>query len=528
MRYDRERVTRVVQFFEGVLRHPKDRYSPFILLPWELDYIKRTFGMVDEDGLRIIRRSYLELGKKNGKSELAAGIALYMLAADGEPAAEVYLAATAKEQAGIVFRTAAAMVNASPVLHRAFKVIRSTKVIVSRTSPDTFLRAISADGDAQDGINPHGVIIDELHRWKTARSQELINVLIKGMVARKQPLALEITTAGSTQDESPLAWLEHERTRSIECGDFTDPSFYGKIYSADPTDDWTKPETWAKANPSLDVNGGFLKSEVIGGECLAAVNQPSLQAAFKRYHLGIWLSTETEYIPREAWKACTKERRALTERACYLGLDLSETTDLTSLVALFPSSETDGSVSFDVLPFFWMAKDRIRERELADRVPYGMWVQQGLLEATEGDVIDLRDIKKKIAWMAEVFQVTEVAFDPFHAMQLSIELSEELGLKCVPVPQRFTHMSEPTKKLMELVLGAKLRTEDHKILTWNMHCLRVRGDGNDNIRPTKPERFKSGKRVDGAVATILALSRAMFHRPSIYETQGLTTVAIRP
>lgn len=515
--FDPRKATKATRFFERILRHPKERYSPFDLLDWQREILCRVFGNVDEEGLRLIKRVFLEVGKKNGKSELAAGVALYLLEADNESAAEVYLAATAKEQAGIVFRTAAAMVEASPYLRSRLKVIRSTKRIVKRSDVNSFLAAVSADGGVQDGINPHGVIVDELHRWKTGKSYELLDVLTKGTIARKQPLVFEITTAGSTEDESPLAWLEHDRVKQIEAGAFSDPTFYGKIYAADPGDDWTKPETWAKANPSLETHGGFLKLKTLAAECQAAQNQPQLAAAFKRYHLGIWLSTETEWMPREAWLACSGELKTLVERSCYIGLDLSEVTDLTSLVLLFPGA--DGT--FDVLPYFWMAKDRVRERELADRVPYSVWAQQGLLELTEGDVIDLRDIKRKIKWAAEVFQVEAIAFDPHHALQFSIELTEELGLKCIPVPQRYAHMSEPTKKLLALALEHKFRHAGNAILTWNMNCLRVRSDGNDAVRPIKPDRFQSSKRIDGAVALILALSRAMFHRGSVYETRGI-------
>lgn len=519
------RVARVRTFFEKILRHPKERYSPFLLIDWQLDFTVNVFGPIGDDGLPLIRRAYLEVGKKNGKSEYAAGIALYMLVGDGEAAAEVYLAATTKDQAGIVFRTAAAMVECSPVLRRKLKVIRSQKTIVMRDNPNCFLRAISADGDAQDGINPSAVIIDELHRWRTARSHELLNVLVKGMITRDRPIAIEITTAGSTEDESPLAWLEHERTRMIEEGFFKDPTFHGRIYAADPKDDWTKPETWAKANPSLETHPrGFLKLSALEAECTAAKNQRALQAAFKRFQLGQWLSTETEWIPMESWKACAVERRSLVERACYLGLDLSERVDLTSLVCVFPSE--DGSV--DVLPFFWMAEDRVRERELADRVPYSTWVADGLLEATPGDVIDLRHIKSKIKWACECFNVREVAFDPFNSLQLSIELTDEIGVKCVPVPQRFTHLSEPTKKLLELTLQKKIRHEGNPILSWNMKCLRVKSDGNDNVRPVKPDRFKEMKRIDGAVAMILALSRFIVNRPSVYETRGIGTVEVKP
>jgi phage terminase large subunit-like protein len=413
------------------------------------------------------------------------------------------------------------MVEASPILRAKLRVVRSTKVILSLASYDCFLKAISADGDAQDGINPHCVIVDELHRWKLGRSQELLNVLVNGTVTRKRPLVFEITTAGSTEDESPLAWRENERTRSIEAGDFSDKSFYGKIYCADPKDDVQDPATWAKANPSM-MDGGFLTPGKVETLCTAAVNQPVLMNAFKRLHLGIWLSTETEYMPREVWRKNGAETKALIERPCYIGLDLSETTDLTSSVLVFPEADDEGQVVvYDVKAQFWMAAERVGERELGDRVPYRKWAEEGLLTLTEGNVIDLRDVKKQLGEWDEIFQVREVAYDPHHATQLANEVHDEFGLKCVPVPQRYQHMSEPTKKLMELALMGRLRHGGNPMLAWNMNCLRVRNDGNDNIRPVKPNRQKSSKRIDGAVALILALGRAMFHRPSVYESRGL-------
>lgn len=518
--YDPVKATRVTRFFERVLRHPKDRYRAFKLIPWEREILCNIFGRMDVMGFRQVRRAYLEIAKKNGKSEVASGVALYMLAADDEPAAEVYGAATTREQAGIVFRTAAAMVRASPVLTKILRVVDSTKTIYKRSDPTSFYRAISADGGAQDGINPHCVIIDELHRWKTGRAFELYDVLTKGTVARKQPLVFEITTAGSTEDESPLCWLEHELTVNVNSGLFDDPHFYGRIFAAKPKDDWTLPDVWAKANPSLETNGGFLKLEVLESECLKAQNQPSRLPSFKRYHLGIWTSTEEAWMPVEQWDQCAGELRGIVERPCYLGLDLSSTIDLTSLVLLFPDSADD---SFDVLPFFWMARERVRERELGDRVPYGTWAKDGLLDTPEGNVIDLRTVKEKIRWAQECFDIQEVAYDPAHANQLAIELNDELGLKCVPIPQVYGHMSEPTKKVMELTLNRKLRHGGNSLLRWNMSCVRVSEDGRDNVKPVKPKRFTSSKRIDGAVALIIATARAMYHRSSVYNTRGLIT-----
>jgi len=520
--YDGRKAARVFNFFERVLRHPKEKGSPpFLLLPWQRWFLGQLFGMVNPDGLRTRRRGYLEMGKKNGKSELAAGVGLYLLTADDEPAAEVYGAATTRDQAGKVFDVAAAMVEASPYLRKQYRIVRTTKTIFKRNDPLSYYRAISADGAKQDGMNPHGVVIDELHRWSSGKSLELYDVLTKSGRARRQPMVLEITTAGSTPDESPLADMEHEHTLNIEQGIYTDERFVGKIFAAAATDDWTKPETWAKANPSLDIHGGFLKIEEIAADCQEAIHQPRKANAFKRYSLGLWLSSEQEWMPPHVWEACSTPRRALVERPCYLGLDLSSTIDLTSLVLLFPDL-TDGS--FDVLPFFWMARARVRERELADRVPYSAWIEQGFIEATEGDVIDQKIIERKIGWASEVFSVQEFAYDPAHAMQLAINVDRDYGVKCVPVPFRFTHTSEPMKKIQELALQRKLRHEGNPVLRWNMRCTRVRTNENDEIRPVKPDRLTSSKRIDGVAALIEAMSRAIFETGSVYDNRGIVIV----
>lgn len=516
--YDSKVGDRVCNFFEKKLKHPREGMKPFLLLPWQRRLVKRVYGNLDEERLRIIQRVYLEVGKKNGKSELAAGIALYMLLEDNEPAAEVYGAATVKKQAGIVFNTAAAMVRASPYLRHRLKIIRSTKRIIKRDDPDSFYAVISADGDAEDGINPSCVLIDELHRWKTAKALELYEVLTRGTQTRRQPLIFEITTAGASEDESPLCYREHEYAVHIRSGLYKNPRFYGEVYAIDPEDDWTDPKMWEKANPSLSTLGGFYKIDRLKTLCQEAIDQPVKQPAFKRFHCGLWMTLDADWMKPGIWARNAQPTRRLVDRPCYLGLDLSETTDLTSLVLLFPDAKDQ---TFDVLPFFWMARERVRERELADRVPYGTWVTQKKLEVTAGDVIDLRVIKKKIKWAAECFSVQEVAFDPHHANQLAIELGDELGLKCVPVPNRYTHMSEPMKKVMEWCLQSRMRHDNHPVLSYNMECVRVRSDGDDNIKPIKPDRTKTGKRIDGAVALILAASRAMFHIGSRYEKEGL-------
>jgi phage terminase large subunit-like protein len=505
--FDESKANRAIRFFERVLRHTKGRFAgkDFLLLPWQHQVISDIFGTVDDDGNRVFQTGYIEVPKKNGKSELAAGIALFALVADNEPGAEVYSAAAAKDQASLVFKVAASMVEHSPVLSSKLQVIRSTKTIVKRGDPDSFYRAIAADGDLQDGINPHCVIADELHRWKVSKALDLWEILERGTIARSQPLVFAITTAG-IPDESPLCWRYHEYTRRLNdsASGFSDKHFYGRIWGAEDSDDWTDPAVWIKANPSHEANGGFLRSSALEKEYERAKNNPGEQPEFKRYHLNVWGQRENRWMDMQAWDACNADLRPLVDRTCYLGVDLSYTTDLTAVVAVFPSD--DGT--YDVLPWFFMPRERMRRAELRDKVPYALWERQGFLTATEGDVIDYAAVNKRIDDCREMFSVAEVDFDPWNANQF-IALLVDAGCLCVKVPQTYGHLSAPTKHFMDLVLSKKIRHAGHPVLRWNAECAAVKGDGKDNVMLTKPDRVKSAKRIDGMSAAINALSRAM-------------------
>jgi len=521
MPFDPIRANAALNFFERVLRHAKGQFAGkfFDLLTWEAQIVSDLFGTLEDDGeTRQYQTAYIEVPKKNGKSEIAAGVALYCLLADGEPGAEIYSAATSRDQASLVFKVAASMVEQSEALSRRLRVLRSTKTILKRGDADSFYRAISADGDVQDGINPHCVIADELHRWKVGKALDLWEILERGTIARRQPLVLAITTAG-IQDESPLCWRYHEYERQIREGVFNDRHFYGKVFAAGPKDDWTDEATWIKANPSHEANGGFLKSAALHKEFAKAINDPAQQPAFKRFHLNIWGQSENRALDMQKWAACGGELRALIERPCYGGLDLSTSIDLTAFVLMFPSA--DGS--FDVLPFFWMPEDNIRVRELRDKVPYSQWVKDGFITATPGNQVDYSAVRAKIKWAAEVFELREVDYDPYQATETAQILIDE-GIQCVPIKQGFSNMSAPTKRLIELVIAGKLRHANHPVLRWNADCLAVKGDGNDGIRPVKPERSTSSKRIDGVVAMINALARLLTNDEGVINYTGLRSV----
>ncbi len=517
-------------FFERVLRHTADEWygQPFLLAPWQEEGLSLLFGTVDDDGNRLIKMAYWEVPKKAGKTEWAAGLVLFMLIFDRNPGCQVYGAAAATRQAMNVYRAACKMVEQSSMLKKRLRVLRGTNRIVKRNDPDSFYAAVAADGDLSDGVNPACVVADELHRWKTRKQLENWDVLSLGGVTRRQPLTIAITTAG-VQNESPLAWRLHEKTRRIEDGVVQDPTFVGRIFGAGEKDDWTAESTWIKANPSLKQRGGFLDIARIREKYEASLSDPESQSAFRRYYLNIWDQKEHRVIDLAKWDASVgpwttaglwpkgpgdKVRPLPPElmehfagRRCWAGVDLSMTTDLSAVALVFPC-EDDG---FDVLSFFWTPEGSVRKRELRDGMPYRWWAEVGFIELSAGDVIDYREVKARLEWAAEVFDLREICFDPWNSRQISVPLVEQ-GYACVEIRQGVATLSEPSKKLLELVTAGKLRHGGHPVLRWNASCL-VAKETNDNLMFTKPARSRSSSRIDGVSATVNALVRAIVAGP---------------
>lgn len=493
-------------------------------MPWVRSVLRDLFGTLDEDGCRQYRDIYLEVPKKNTKTTLCAGLVVYRLAAAETTGAEIYSAATTKDQASQVFRAAAQMVRANPALASRLNVRASTKRILRKDDPSSFYAALSADGDIHDGIQPCFVVRDELHRWRTRKALELNEVLERGMISRRESMVIDITTAG-IRDESPLCWRRHEYARQIAAGVITDPRFYGRIWSAsedrlraDPGYWFTK-EARVEANPSHEDNGGYLRDSVLADLATKARNDPAMEADYKRYHLNYWGQRATRWMATDKWRACGEATRPVVDRQCYAGLDLSSTTDLSSLVLLFP--DDDGS--YDVLPFFWMPANKVRPLELRDHVPYTEWVREGFIEVAEGDVVRHDQIAARLAWAREMFDVVELAYDPWNAGEFAQRRIDE-GIICVPIRQGFQSLSAPMKKVMELVLDRKLRHANHPVLSWNADCVEARDDGNDNIKPDKPERDKSNKRIDGVLALIMAVDRAVRNESAGVVYSGVRSV----
>lgn len=517
------RACEVSFFFESYLTLTGDfGGQPFTLMPWTGRTLRDVFGTLDEDGLRRYRDVYLEVPKKNTKTTLCAGLVVYCLATASTTGTEIYSAATAKDQAAHVFRAAAQMVAASPVLSKRLKIIPSGKRIFRRDDPSSFFAAISADGDIHDGIAPSVVIRDELHRWRTRKALELNEILERGTITRQEPLVIDITTAGEA-DESPLCWRRHEYTRMIQDGTIQDRRFYGRIWTADLSKlDWTSREARVAANPSHEDNGGYLKDSVLADMCLKAQNDPQAKSDYLRYHLNIWGQHAERVVEMTRWVEggggidlrtwpeydvdLLVREWGLQDQPCVAGVDMSWTTDLSALGFVFPPSTVRDLWS--VLMFFWMPEEKIIEQERKDKVPYSQWVRKGFVEAVPGASVNSAAIMRRLEWARDRFELRQVAYDPWN-FRRSAAMLEEAGFSCHEVKQNYGSLSEPTKKVLELYQARQLRHGNNPVLNWNASCLALQSDNKDNVQPSKPDRSKHSKRIDGMSAIVTAVTIAI-------------------
>jgi phage terminase large subunit-like protein len=478
--------------FINSLTHTKGAFArqTFKLRRWQIHILKKLFKK-RSDGFRQYRTCLLMLPRKNGKTEIAAAIALYGLLADGETGAEVYSAAADRDQAALVFGVAAQMVRNDPALDAACYIVESQKKIVHRES-GSFYRAISAEAYSKHGFNASMVIYDELH---AAPDRRLYDVLSTSMGARRQPLLLVISTAG--YDRHSILWELYQHAKKVQERPAIDPSFLPILYEAPEGADWTKRRVWQKANPAL---GDFRSLEEMQILAVRAKEIPAQENNFRRLYLNQWTEQAARWIQMPAWDACQTPpvpRQALQKRRCYVGMDLSTTTDLTALVAVFPDE-----LGFDVLAQFFVPAERILERSRRDHVPYDEWARQGVLTSTPGAVVDYDILRQVLLQWAAEFSLQMIAFDPWNATDLLSRLQQQDGLKCTSMRQGFASLSAPTKSLEGAILSRRLRHDGHPVLRWNVSNVAVETDSAGNIRPHKT---LSTERIDGVVALIMAV-----------------------
>lgn len=500
--------------FINQLKHTKGEWygKNFDLLPWQEQIVREIFGTLKADGSRQYNTAYVEVPKKSGKSELAAAIALLLTCADNEYGAEVYGCAADRQQASIVFDVAVEMVEQCPSLKARIKPVLSQKRLIYKPL-NSFYQVLSAESYTKHGLNVHGVIFDELHAQP---NRKLYDVMLHGSGdARRQPLYFLISTAGT--DRNSICWEVHQKARDIMDGRKKDSTFYPTIYGLDDGDDWKDEKNWYKANPSL---GTTIQVDRLRTSFNQALDNPAEENLFRQLRLNEWVKQSTRWMPMEKWDLCNAavDMEALKGRECYAGLDLSSSTDLTAFVLVFPPITEDEP--YHVMPYFWLPEETLTTRVTRDHVMYDVWEQQGYIKTTEGNVVHYGYIEHFIEELGKGYEIKEIAYDRWGAVQMSQNL-DAMGFTVVPFGQGFRDMSPPTKELFKLTLEKRIAHGGHPVLRWMMDNVYVKTDPAGNL---KMDKEKSTEKIDGAVALVMALDRALRNNisaGSIYDERGL-------
>jgi len=522
--FDQQKAGRACRFFPKFLRHSKGKWAgkPFELEPWQTFIIWNLFGWYTADGHRRFNTAYVEVARKNGKSTLASGIGLFMMIADGELGAEIYVGATKKPQAYITFDEAKNMVRKSPELANYITAYQHNIHSIELAAK---FEPLASDSEKQDGLNPHCGIIDEYHAHKDSR---LYNVLESGMGARENPLMFVITTAGFNK-------LGPAKQMRDICGKILDgvieqDEMFAMVFSMDDEDDWQDDSKWIKSNPSMesiDTTKDFLYKRF-----RSVKNDPSKQVDFLTKNLNVWTDASEIWIPDKRWMACNLHEinwDDLKDRECYAALDLSSVEDITCLFLLFPGEE-----HHDVLPFFFIPEETVRERSNRDGVPYETWVRQGYIETTPGDTVDYDYIRKRISGyyvldgqvmhddncIADHVNLLSIAFDKWNSSQLVNNLTAD-EIQMSPFGQGYVSMSTPTKEFKKLILREEINHAGNPVLRWMISNVEIKRDPAGN---EKPDKGASKEKIDGPVAGIMALGEYLTEAADSHDVYEVLTL----
>lgn len=517
-RFDHAKASRICRFIE-LLPHVKGKWAAnaelIVLQPWQVFILCSLFGWVRRStATRRFSLAYIEVGRKNAKSVLAAAIGDYMFAADGEFGSEVYSGATKEDQAMEVFRPAMQMLQRSPELKAVLGIdIPSETSKKMRVGEDgsRFEVVVRTPGD---GASPHCGIVDEYHEHD---ADALFDTFATGMAAREQPLRLVITTAGFNT-AGPCMALHQDVVKILE-GRLERPEVFAVIYSLDPEDDWTSEMALAKPNPNYGVS---VSREFLQAEQRAAIMTPRKQNVFKTKHLCIWGGANMAFFDVERWKKQGDPMFTLDAyigERCYVAVDLSSKRDFTARAILF-EKVLGGKTHYFVFMSFYLPEARVNAPE---NQHYQGWAKQGHLTTTPGDVIDFDLVTRETCTAVERFRATELAYDPWNAEQLAQAVHQKTGIEKSEIPQNTGRLSPPTKELDALISEGRIHHNANPVMTWMMGNVMAHEDANENVFPRKETGHEESK-IDGAIALILALSRAMAAtppEPSVYESRGL-------
>jgi len=495
--FDEQAALRVRKFIETFCRQSKGKFAgqPLSLLTWQWeDVIKPLYGWKRADGTRKYRQAGIWLPKKNGKSTLAASLALYHLIADGEQGAEVYIVANDQQQAGIVYSEAVNMVDQSPLLAKRLDIRKSQKKIL-HAETRSILRALSSEKSGKHGYNSSLVLVDEVAFLK---DRELWDVLRYSTASREQPLIITISTAGYLASESIGKEL-YDYAKNVKEGKIKDEHFLPCIYEADADGDFRDSEQWYKANPSL----GVTLSEVEFKEAVKeAESDPRKEANLRTLRLNQWLGSAAQWLSTPLWDSCGKPfaEDALHGAEAFVGLDLARKHDLAAYVLLFHQ----GGLYY-LLPRFFIPRENAIRKEQVDHAPYMTWAKQGLLTLTDGDVIDYSFIRESLKKDKTQYDIKEIGYDPYNAEQLcNQQLRLEDGFEVVEIKQTMPFLAPATSMFERLLKEKKIRHNGNPVLRWQAGNVAVRQDANQNIMIDK---LKSTSRIDGISAAIMALQR---------------------
>lgn len=483
---------RVCKFVE-LLPHVKGEWAgqPLVLQPWQVFILTTVFGWLDAEGRRRFKTVYTEIPRKNAKSTLSSAVALYLLAADGEEGAEVYSAATTRDQARIVWQDAKRMVEKCDGLRERFGV-KAWAHSIAVESTGSSMKALARDqGGNLDGLNVHGAIVDELHSHKT---RDVWDVLETATGARRSPMLWAITTAGFNR--AGICYEQRDYVKRILSGQHDDPEYFGIVYTLDDDDDWTNPECWQKANPNWGVS---VKPDDIARKARKAMEMAAAQNNFLTKHLNRWVNADTAWMDLRKWDACAVPDLDMADfegQPCWIGLDLANKADVAALVLVFERPE--GGIA--VFGRYYLPEDAIEDGRNSQ---YSGWAIEGRLIATPGSVTDFAYIEEDLREFAHRFDVRCVAYDPWQASYLAQRLSDE-GLPMLELRQTVQNMSEPMKQLEAYVLNNELKHTGCPVMTWMVSNVVAHLDAKENIYPRK--EFPENK-IDAVVALIMAISR---------------------
>lgn len=507
--FDVEKARHVVKFFRDYLSHVKGEKADksFVLEPWQVAIIVCIFAFKHKQtNLRRYRKVFIYIPRKNGKTTIIAGVALYCLFCDGEPGAEIYCAAADKENATLLFEQCTGMIDNHSELSKRAECWSKN---ISLNGSTSYMKVLSADAKTKHGENTHVGIIDELHAQP---NRELVDVISTSTGSRTQPIIIFITTAD--YDRPSVCNEEHDYACKVRDGVVNAATYLPVIYETDRKENWKDVAVWKKANPNYGIS---LKPEYMNEQFERALNTPSFENTFKRLHLNMKTENDVRWIPLDTWdnNIKTVDVELLKNTVCYGGLDLSTILDVTAFVLFFPEYNA-------LLCWFWVPEENAKTREQKFRVPYWTWHNEGLIDCTPGNIIDYNYIRKKINELATVYNIREVGFDRYNASQLVTDLRGD-GFDMKEFGQGYVSMNAPSKHFESLVTSKQVVHFNNIVLRWMVSNCSIEMDAAGNI---KPSRSKSSEKIDGVVASVMGMGRYLANglATSVYDFHGVESL----